>query len=73
MNDNRVKSIKQVLFANNIHNKVAVLSYSCKFASALYGPFREAAKAAPKFGDRKCYQLPPGSSGLATRAAVNTT
>lgn len=50
--------------------QVAVLSYSCKFASALYGPFRDAAKSAPQFGNRRCYQLPPGSTGLAIRAAV---
>ena len=49
--------------------KVAVLSYSSKFASSFYGPFREAAHSAPQFGDRKRYQLPLGSRGLAVRAA----
>ena len=49
--------------------RVAVLSYAVKFASTFYGPFRDAAKSAPAFGDRKCYQLPPGSRGLAARAA----
>jgi len=48
---------------------VAVLSYAVKFASSFYGPFRDAAKSAPAFGDRRCYQLPPGSNGLASRAA----
>lgn len=46
-----------------------MLSYSVKFASAFYGPFRDAAKSAPQFGDRKAYQLPSGSRGLAIRAA----
>jgi len=45
------------------------LSYSSKFASSFYGPFREAAHSAPQFGDRKRYQLPLGSRGLAVRAA----
>ena len=49
---------------------MAVLSYAVKFASTFYGPFRDAAKSAPAFGDRKCYQLPPGSRGLAARASV---
>ncbi len=40
---------------------MSVLSYSVKFASAFYGPFRDAAHSAPQFGDRKRYQLPPGS------------
>jgi porphobilinogen synthase len=50
-----------------------VLSYSAKFSSFFYGPFREAAKSAPTFGDRRSYQLPPGSSGLAMRAVVSLT
>ncbi len=45
------------------------MSYSTKFASSLYGPFRDAAHSAPAFGDRKRYQLPPGGRGLALRAA----
>lgn len=44
------------------------MSYSAKFSSCLYGPFRDAAHSAPSFGDRKNYQLPVGSSGLAMRA-----
>ena len=47
------------------------MSYSAKFSSCFYGPFREAAKSAPSFGDRRAYQLPPGSSGLAIRAVVS--
>lgn len=68
MMDGRVKAIKELLTVNDLGSKVAVLSYAAKFASCFYGPFRDAAKSAPAFGDRKCYQLPPGSSGLALRA-----
>lgn len=46
------------------------MSYSAKFASAFYGPFRDAAGSSPSYGDRKCYQLPPGARGLARRALV---
>lgn len=71
MMDGRVKAIKNLLNDKGFGNKVSVLSYSVKFASSFYGPFRDAAKSAPSFGDRKCYQLPPNSSGLAKRAAVS--
>ncbi|KAJ8681434.1 hypothetical protein QAD02_017221 [Eretmocerus hayati] len=70
MMDGRIKSIKLGLAKANLLNKVAVLSYSVKFASGFYGPFRDASKSAPKFGDRQCYQLPSGSNGLAARAAA---
>ncbi|XP_062509898.1 delta-aminolevulinic acid dehydratase-like [Corticium candelabrum] len=68
MMDGRVGAIKQSLRKNNLENNVSVMSYSAKFSSCFYGPFREAAKSAPSFGDRRAYQLPPGSSGLAIRA-----
>lgn len=71
MMDSRVAAIKQTLMMNNLSHKVAILSYSAKFASALYGPFREASLSAPSTGDRQCYQLPAGSAGLAVRAAVS--
>uniref|UniRef100_A0AAY5F5Y2 Delta-aminolevulinic acid dehydratase n=1 Tax=Electrophorus electricus TaxID=8005 RepID=A0AAY5F5Y2_ELEEL len=48
--------------------QVSVMSYSAKFASCYYGPFRDAAQSTPAFGDRRCYQLPPGARGLALRA-----
>ncbi|XP_070159181.1 endoplasmic reticulum chaperone BiP isoform X2 [Polyergus mexicanus] len=70
MMDGRISAIKQGLATAGYSNKVAVLSYAVKFASGLYGPFRDASQSAPKFGDRKCYQLPPGSNGLAARAAA---
>ncbi|XP_073244488.1 delta-aminolevulinic acid dehydratase-like isoform X1 [Porites lutea] len=68
MMDNRIASIKDILHKNGFGGKVAVMSYSAKFASSFYGPFRDAAKSAPAFGDRRCYQLPPGAKGLAARA-----
>ena len=69
MMDGRIKAIKTKLKAIDLDGKVGVLSYSSKFASSFYGPFREAAHSAPQFGDRKRYQLPLGSRGLAVRAA----
>ncbi|XP_028162244.1 delta-aminolevulinic acid dehydratase isoform X3 [Ostrinia furnacalis] len=70
MMDNRIKAIKDALVANKLQNQVSVLSYSCKFASCMYGPFRDTMKSSPMEGDRKCYQLPPGSAALAARAAA---
>ncbi|CAK9812761.1 Delta-aminolevulinic acid dehydratase [Anthophora quadrimaculata] len=70
MMDGRIGAIKKKLIETGLVNKVAVLSYAVKFASGFYGPFRDASQSAPKFGDRKCYQLPPGSNGLAARAAA---
>nr|CAH7725284.1 unnamed protein product [Callosobruchus chinensis] len=69
MMDGRIGAIKEKLIKNDFGNKVAVLSYTAKFASNFYGPFRDAAKSAPAFGDRKCYQLPTCSAGLPVRAA----
>lgn len=69
MMDGRINTIKQILHDNGMINRVCVMSYSTKFASAFYGPFRDAAKSAPTFGDRRCYQLPSGSTGLAVRAS----
>lgn len=71
MMDNRIFAIKESLRSHGLEGKVSVLSYSVKFASNFYGPFRDAANSAPAFGDRKCYQLPYGSRGLARRAAVS--
>ncbi|KAK3602548.1 hypothetical protein CHS0354_003800 [Potamilus streckersoni] len=68
MMDGRIGAIKKALKENGLGSKVSVMSYSAKFASSFYGPFRDAAKSTPSFGDRKCYQLPPGSTGLAERA-----
>jgi porphobilinogen synthase len=69
MMDGRVAGIRQKLDANNFTD-VSIMSYSSKFSSCFYGPFRDAAGSAPKFGDRQCYQLPPGSSGMAMKAVT---
>ncbi|KAL1517334.1 hypothetical protein ABEB36_001109 [Hypothenemus hampei] len=69
MMDGRIGAIKSRLIESQLQNSVAVLSYTCKFSSIFYGPFRDAAKSKPAFGDRKCYQLPTGSEGIALRAA----
>lgn len=69
MMDNRILAIKRKLIDNGFENRCSLLSYSVKFASGFYGPFRDAAKSAPSQGDRKAYQLPAGSRGLAIRAA----
>ena len=68
MNDGRVRAIKLKLIDAGIAHQVLLMSYSAKFSGCLYGPFRDAAGSAPSFGDRKCYQLPPGGRGLARRA-----
>ena len=67
--DGRIDAIRKLLNENNMLNAVSVMSYSSKFASAFYGPFRDAAKSAPSFGDRRAYQLPSASTGLAVRAS----
>jgi porphobilinogen synthase len=56
MMDGRVLGIREKLDKNNLEN-TAIMSYSIKFASAYYGPFREAADSAPGKGDRKAYQM----------------
>jgi len=56
MMDGRVEAIRQALDAER-HTGTPILSYAAKFASAFYGPFREAADSAPQFGDRRSYQM----------------
>ena len=56
MMDGRVAAIRDVLDENNFAN-VSIMSYAVKYASAFYGPFRDAADSAPQFGDRKQYQM----------------
>jgi porphobilinogen synthase len=58
MMDGRVAAIRAALDGSG-HEEIAILSYAAKFASSLYGPFREAADCAPAFGDRTAYQLDP--------------
>lgn len=56
MMDGRVEKIVNVLEENGFHN-IPVMSYAVKYSSSYYGPFREAADSAPKFGNRKSYQM----------------
>ncbi len=58
MMDGRVGAIRSALDENGLID-TAIMSYSAKYASAFYGPFREAAKSSPEFGDRKEYQMDP--------------
>jgi len=66
MMDGRVGAIRTALDANGF-SQVAIMAYSAKFASAFYGPFREAAESAPKFGDRRSYQMDPPNGDEAMR------
>ena len=66
MMDNMVQAIRTGLDANG-HAEVPILSYAVKYASAFYGPFREAADGAPRFGDRKTYQMDPANRREALR------
>ncbi len=66
MMDGRVRAIRQVLECNGFDD-VAILAYAAKFASAFYGPFRDAAESAPAFGDRKSYQMDPANAREALR------
>ena len=61
MMDGRVRYIRQTLEQNSFHD-TAIMSYAAKFASAFYGPFRDAAESAPAFGDRKTYQMDPANA-----------
>ena len=69
MMDGRVGRIRQALEENG-YDQVSILSYAVKYASAFYGPFREAANCAPKFGDRAGYQMDPGNGREALREAL---
>ncbi len=64
MMDGRVKVIRKALDKEGFFN-VPIMSYSVKYASTFYGPFREAANSAPSFGDRKTYQMDPANSNEA--------
>jgi len=66
MMDGRVAAIRAALDADG-HRDVAILSYAAKFASAFYGPFRDAAESTPAFGDRRAYQLDPPNAREALR------
>jgi porphobilinogen synthase len=66
MMDGMVGAIRSALDAEGFTN-VSILSYAIKYASAFYGPFREAAEGAPKFGDRKTHQMDPANAREALR------
>jgi porphobilinogen synthase len=66
MMDGRVAAIRAALDADG-HRDVAILSYAAKFASAFYGPFRDAAESTPAFGDRRAYQMDPPNAREALR------
>jgi porphobilinogen synthase len=66
MMDGRVAAIRGALDAHGFQS-VAILAYAAKFASAYYGPFREAAESTPRFGDRRSYQLDPPNGREALR------
>ncbi len=66
MMDGRVGAIRGALDAH-AQSEVAIMSYSAKYASAFYGPFREAAGTAPQFGDRRGYQMDPSNAREALR------
>jgi porphobilinogen synthase len=61
MMDGRVAAIRAALDESG-HDQTPILSYAAKYASAFYGPFREAAESAPKFGDRRAYQMDGGNA-----------
>jgi porphobilinogen synthase len=66
MMDGRVGALRKALDGEGF-TELAILSYAVKYASAFYGPFREAADCAPKFGDRAGYQMDPGNAREALR------
>ncbi len=69
MMDGRVAAIREALDDEDFTN-VSILSYTAKYASALYGPFRGALDSAPKDGDKKTYQMDPANSREAIREAM---
>ena len=69
MMDGRVAEIRAILDENDFA-RVPIMSYAAKYCSAYYGPFREAAQSAPKFGDRRSYQMDPANAREAIREAT---
>ncbi len=69
MMDGRVAAIRSELDASGFE-QIPIMSYAVKYASAYYGPFREAAESAPQFGDRRTYQMDPPSAQQALREAM---
>ena len=69
MMDGRVGALRSQLDAEDL-KETPIVAYSAKFASAFYGPFREAADSAPAFGDRRTYQMDPANADEAVREAL---
>jgi porphobilinogen synthase len=69
MMDGRVAAIREILDANDFAH-IPVMSYAVKYASAYYGPFRDAAESTPQFGDRRSYQMDPANRSEAFREAA---
>ncbi|HEY3999532.1 MAG TPA: porphobilinogen synthase, partial [Candidatus Xenobia bacterium] len=69
MMDGRVKAIREILDTKG-YGHVPIMAYAAKFASAFYGPFREAADSAPQFGDRRSYQMDPANRREAMREVL---
>ena len=67
--DGRVGALRTQLDAEG-HSDTPIIAYSAKFASAFYGPFREAAESTPAFGDRRSYQMDPANGDEAVREAL---
>ena len=69
MMDGRIAAIREILDANGF-NQIPIMSYAVKYASAYYGPFRDAADSTPQFGDRRSYQMDPANRIEAIREAT---
>jgi porphobilinogen synthase len=69
MMDGRVRAIREALDVNGF-TSIPIMSYAVKYASGYYGPFREAAESAPRFGDRRSYQMDPANRLEAIREAA---
>jgi len=68
MMDGRVGAIREALDAAG-YSQASIMAYCAKYASAYYGPFRDALDSAPKFGDKKTYQMDPANANEAIREA----
>jgi porphobilinogen synthase len=69
MMDGRIGAIRRALDADGFH-RTTLMSYAAKYASAFYGPFREAADSTPAFGDRRTYQMDPANAREALREVL---
>ena len=69
MMDGQVAAIRAALDGAGLSERTAIMAYCTKYASAFYGPFRDAAECAPQFGDRSAYQMDPGNAAEGLREA----